>query len=86
MFEQAIGTALRPPIIHEVDVQSAVAVEVEKGGPGACHLRHEVLVVHWSGIVDEIESDFIGDVLEPRHLGVRLRCGRLAAADEEADE
>src|SRR5262245_4689152 len=57
---RGIGSA----VLHQVDVEQAVVVEIKKRGAGAHDLRHEVAADR-SGVVGEVEANLLGHIREP---------------------
>lgn len=69
--ESVGGPGMRTAVVLQVDVEQAVAVEVEEGSAGARHLRHEMLLVlprQRTGVVIEFEPDRNRHVLKPAAL------------------
>jgi hypothetical protein len=64
MIETILRLRFGPCIVHQIDIQSAVAVKIEEGPTGAHLLRH-VVSTGRSAIVREIEAYLLGDILKP---------------------
>src|SRR5262249_60033638 len=58
------GPEMGPAVGQQVNVEAAIVVVVEKGGPGADDLGKEILA-GGPGVVDEVEAELRGDLLEP---------------------
>ena len=71
LIQLVFGGRIGAGVLEEENVESAVAVEVEEGGAGPHDLRHEVGAVGRAGVVNEVEADAVGGVLEPAGIGRR---------------
>ncbi len=87
LVEELVAGAVRAAVLQQINVEEAVAVEVEQSGPRADDLRHEV-AARGAGVVDEVQADLVRHVLEPARIGRRRDDGRgfLAPGDEKKQE
>src|SRR5262249_22604027 len=90
LMKELVLRSLRPAVMNEIDVESAVVIEVKERRAGAHELRRKISCPwQFARVVRKAESKLLGHVLEPDGTGFFIRVDRLrrtAAKQEEAEE
>src|SRR5262249_41035893 len=62
--QTVLGCRLGPAVFHEIDVETAVVIAIEKSGAGTHDFRQEIRAARAS-VMHEVKTDSFGNVLEP---------------------